>query len=267
MNMSDHPDFDALSAYHDGEEADLAEHVASCPACAATLETLTGITGAVAAPVTSLGSADVDNMVRHALVTQPVEATPDIPRPVHQSNKRGWAMLASAAAAVLVAGGLVGILTRTDHEQTTASRSAAGPATSSSARQLQPPLATGDSVAGDSPVEGGDLGEIADGRDLLARVAPTLGSNDSFAGAASPSAASSEAGSVPEARVVGTRACETEARATDPSTGALVYVAEADNVGTPAKVLGFASPAGGRPITLFLMAQDGCRLIATATLP
>ncbi|HUQ62807.1 MAG TPA: hypothetical protein VM121_03530 [Acidimicrobiales bacterium] len=271
--MSEHPDIESLSAYHDGEAPELAEHVAGCAACAADLARLASVTGAVAAPVAALDNAAVDRMISQATasgVEEGVgEAVPAIPRPVPVvGRRRGWAILASAAAAVVVAGGLVGFLTRSEADRTTVSESASRPAADAANRQLQaPPAAVGAGISGDSPIDGGHLGEVANDRVLAAKVDPTIGNKGTSAAADVPATdAPTEAGGAPQPRTVGTRACEPEARSLDPAAGALVYVADAEHDGAPAKVLGFG-PTGGRPITLFLLAQDGCRLLAKATLP
>ncbi|HWC12607.1 MAG TPA: hypothetical protein VG455_15465 [Acidimicrobiales bacterium] len=55
MTMDDHPSFEDLSAYHDGEAPELAAHVAGCEACGATVAELVALSAAVAEPLPSTG--------------------------------------------------------------------------------------------------------------------------------------------------------------------------------------------------------------------
>ncbi len=59
--------------------------------------------------------------------------------------------------------------------------------------------------------------------------------------------------------VVGTRPCEELARTRDPSLGPVVYFATARRNGVEGFVLGFAPVGASSPVTLLLLAQDGCR--------
>ncbi len=158
----------------------------------------------------------------------------------------------AVAAAVVMALGLAGTLTRTNDTggHDTATKSVAGPG----------PTSASAANATDSPIEGGDLGEIKDAGGLAA-ISPGPAGDNPVVGAPAQSAAG------PVAKSVGTRACELQARALEPAAGPVVYVATASQNGAPATVLGFSPPGGGRPISLFLMAQDGCRLLARATVP
>ncbi|HEX3622468.1 MAG TPA: hypothetical protein VHT97_09145 [Acidimicrobiales bacterium] len=78
-------------------------------------------------------------------------------------------------------------------------------------------------------------------------------SNSGAGGAASNSGAASAV--APNA--VGTRPCEEQARARQPSLGPVVYFATARRQGVPAVVLGFSGPDPGS-VTLLMLAQDGC---------
>lgn len=62
-----HPDLEALSAYLDGEEAQLTPHVERCDACAATLAELRGAAATVATRLPPLDPAVADGAVAAAL--------------------------------------------------------------------------------------------------------------------------------------------------------------------------------------------------------
>lgn len=275
MTMSEHPDAEGLSAYFDGEAPELAAHVAGCDACRAEVTRLKALSASVGAPLPPLDPGAVDAMIAQAAAAG-AGATDNLSRRRTRRDTGRWVAVASVAAALVMAVGLAGVLTRGDgeRESTTesASRPAAAPtsgassdATSGATNLLAPSEVTG---SGDTAINGGDLGDVADSSQLASRVGPALGAESAPAGdnpVVGPSAADS--GPAPRARAVGTRACEPEVRAIDPGAGPLVYVASATSGGAPATVLGFAAPSGERPISLFLMARDGCRLLATATLP
>jgi hypothetical protein len=269
MTMSEHPDAEGLSAYFDREAPELAAHVAGCEACRAEVARLKAVSASVGAPVPQLDPGAVDAMIGEAVAVR--EGTP-----VHELSTRRtrrdtgrWVAVASIAAALVLAIGLAGVLTRGDGQRNTETESASRPAaapTSGATNLLAPSEVTG---SDDTAIDGGDLGDIADSGQLASRAGPRLAAESASAGdnpVVEPSAAA-DSGPAPRSRAVGTRACELQARTIDPSVGAVVYVAHATQDGTPATVLGFSSPAGGRPISLFLMAQDGCRLLATATVP
>jgi hypothetical protein len=68
MNVSsEHPDFDALSAHHDGEAPEWATHVAGCAACQATLGRLRAISALVGGPVIAAKSAVREEGLARAL--------------------------------------------------------------------------------------------------------------------------------------------------------------------------------------------------------
>lgn len=277
--MSEHPDFEALSAYYDGEAAEVADHVGRCEACQAELSRIAAVSGAVGAPAEPLSVAAVDGMIGRALAGDDGADTAGGRAAVvsieHRSRNR-WAVLVSAAAAVVVAIGLVGYLARTDDGNGRRTDTALAPAPTVDQR-LGAPSVAGNGTTSDSLVEGANLGEVADGRALVEKVGPEVNGPSAAAAAATdnpvvapPNQAQGPSGSVGGVKgpqEVGTRACELQARSIDPGAGPLAYVASATQGGAPATVLGFAPPGGGRPLSLFLMAQDGCRLLARANLP
>lgn len=265
--MADHPDFEALSAYYDGEAPELSGHVEQCDICGATLAGLPTLTDAVASAPEPTEGAAANRMIDRALATGD-DAEPKTSRvlPLHRERSR-WVGIASVAAVAVLAVGVVGLLARGGGSGTKSETAARPASTSPSQAALAAPQA---GAATASPVNGGDVGEIRDGSELGLKVAPALRETRAPAVPDNPVvAAPSDAapGATATAREVGTMACELQARAADPGAGALVYVADATRDGTPAKVLAFAPPEGGRPISLFLMAQDGCGLLARATLP
>lgn len=107
--------------------------------------------------------------------------------------------------------------------------------------------------------------------------APTATSGSSGAGAtAGASGGTSAAISPPTTTlsqravapgVVGTRPCEQEARAREPGLGQVGVFATARRSGVEAYVLGFTAPGGASPVTLLMLAQDGCRELLRAAGP
>ena len=299
MTVNDHPSFEDLSAYHDGEAPDWAAHVAACVACRDTVAALSSLTAAVAEPrafadETSPGGPQVaDDPVARAVAaasegrdTGGDGGGPSASPTTGPPPRRRWLVAAVAAAAVVVvAAGLTAVLRRSSAPDSTTT--AAGrpqrtePATPEVLRGLPEPGPThpsGPRPATDSAapaVVGGDLGDIPDPATLVAKVAPALSSGRSAAGEggagvpAAPPVRSSVPGAadLPEPRVVGTRPCEIEARAGEPALGDVVYVATARSGETPAVVLGFAPASGAGPVTAAMLTTSNCRLVFQATTP
>ena|SRR5438270_891982 len=149
------------------------------------------------------------------------------PRPARRRLMR-WIVLGATAAAA--AGIAVAILASRGRER---SPSLTGP------------------VSG-SLVQGGDLGELGDAEALRNKVEPALAQ-----GSAKPKAALSRE----------QVQCEAAARALQPGTQILVYVASSRWQGTPAQVLGFSpttTPAAGRrtPTRIYVMGLQRCRLLS-----
>ena len=66
---------------------------------------------------------------------------------------------------------------------------------------------------------------------------------------------------------MGTRPCEEQVRTARPELREVVYFATATTGGRPAFVLGFATGPDPAPVTLLLVAQEGCGVVAEASLP
>jgi hypothetical protein len=139
-----------------------------------------------------------------------------------------------------------------------------------------------DAFAGkaDSPVPSAaalpptDLGDVPDAATLLARARPGLppagssassGTSGLAAPTASPTTALGARSAAPN--VVGTRPCEEQARTREPALREVVYFATARRGNVPAVVLGFATGPAGSPVTLLLLAQDGCGELLRAAGP
>ena len=301
MTVDDHPSFEDLSAYHDGEAPEWAAHVGACPACRDTVAALSSLSAAVAGRTSADAghnsadaghtSADAGDPVARAVAAAaqgsdvgdiradapPTAAPPPRPTPL-PSRARWLAAAAAAAAVVVVAVGLTVVLRRSNTPDSTTT--AAGPARNT--QEAAPEAAVGgpapaaDSAAGaPTAVVGGDLGDIRDPATLLAKVGPLLSSGRGLAGEggadapAAPPVRSSVPGfaDVPEPGVVGTRPCETEARAGQPALGDVLYVATANSAGTPAVVLAFAPASGTGRVTVAMLATADCRLLFQATTP
>jgi hypothetical protein len=144
-------------------------------------------------------------------------------------------------------------------------------------------LSAGDSSAGaataavpdtDSAggVNAGDLGEIPDSATLVARARPVLTQRQAaLAAPALPPAPELSAGeSAPPVtpKVVGTRPCEMEGRASRPGLGTVVYFATGQVEGVPVIVLGFEPGLPPAGVTLLaLVQQEGCRVVLEAAGP
>ena len=290
MTTAKHADFQALSAFVDGEAPEWADHVAGCPQCRATAAELRALSARVAAPADPAPAALREAAIAAALDASGLEGAgarrlEPAAAARHQAHRarfarlapRSWAMPAIAAV-VLACVGFAGVIlssTRsTDHE------TLAGPALDTKAESAVPGAPT-------APV--GDLGDVPDPATLRARALGTAppstvaasrsAASSSNSGAASDSSAlnapssgaavSGSSGVAPATgaggaggsatviapNAVGTRPCEDRARAREPGLGPLTYFATARRGTVPAYVLGFST---GPTVTLLMLAQDGC---------
>ncbi len=272
---TDHPRFEDLSAHHDGEAPEWADHVARCESCRGRLGELDTLTHTIAreSPPRLVGD-DSDDAVSKAVAATDHEAEGSFGHEAgisfgHEAGatrRRRW-LLATGTAAVLVISIAVGavVASKGPHQQMTRDALSA-PGT------VAP---QGDSAtAGASPnavVVAGDLGEIHDGAALVARVGTDLRAREQSRpqavapeappapGVADSSARSSGAG--------GTRPCEVEGRADPGDHGAVVYQATAEDAGTPAVVLAFRSAQGSGSITVEMRARSDCRLLFQGAIP
>ena len=298
MTVDDHPSFEDLSAYHDGEAPEWAAHVTDCPSCRDTVAALASLTAAVAeagtpsadagqagdpvaravAAATAEGSGEPASSATPADAPSPAAGPPARPTPLPARGR--WLVAAVAAAAVIVvAAGLTVVLRRSNPSDST---------TTAAGRPQNSELATPETAAGGPPpaadaaagsaataVVGGHLGDVPDLATLLAKVGPLLSSGRSAAGEggagtpAAPPVRSSLPGvaDVPEPRVVGTRPCEVEGRGDRTDLGNVVYVATASSAGRPAVVLAFAPASGAGPVTVQMLTTSDCRLVLQATTP
>ena len=274
---SDHPDFEALSAYLDGEAPEWAPHVAGCGACQATVGDLRAVARAVGAPVEPAAAAAREHAVSVAMggvvelrpAQDPIlrAAQHPIPHPARRRGQARW-MLPAVAALVLVVAGLSGLAAMSDRSSTER-RTLAGPALESG------PTADSFAALPQSPLT--DLGDVPDAATLLARARPALAAKDAAgSGAASAAAAPTSPGPTPAAgerlgvpapATPGTRPCEEQARARQPLLGPVVYFATARRQDVPAVVLGFSTGPAPAPVTLLLLAQDGCAEMLRVAVP
>jgi len=286
MSPSDHADFDALSAFIDGEAPEWAEHVAACEACRATVAELKAVSAAVRRPVDAPAPATRDAAIAAALGAMaptaagasesPSRLAPDR----HEAERdrfarrrsRPWAMPAVAAVILAVVGLSAVVLSG---YETSDNFTVAGPTLESGAKAAAPQAFVV------------DLGEVSDAAALRAKVvngASSTGRSSSSAnsGAVSDAGAPNVAGAPnatagaggtaspvvptgqlpatnPGSTAVGTRPCEELARTRNPSLGPVVSFATARRGGVEGFVLGFAPVGASSPVTLLLLAQDGCR--------
>lgn len=290
--MTEHADLEALSAFVDGEAPEWASHVDACPQCRATADQLRAVAAAVGAPVEPAPAGVREAAVAAALdagrgvgdAAEPAAATPLARR----RPDRRWNVAASVAAVLLV--GVLGLsalvaLTTGSRDQTTV----AGPAPQSAPaeRSFAGGSAADSSSSAAAAVPPTDLGDITDVATLRARALPgasvATGQASGGAGGAAAGATESRASSgaaatsgntgaptnvAPSPNVVGTRPCEEQARGREPALGPVVFYATARHRGEPAVVLGFSTGPSPGPVTLLLLAQDGCaELLRTAAGP
>ncbi len=316
MSPPDHADFDALSAYVDGEAPEWADHVAGCETCQATVAELRAVSVAVGAPVGGLVPAVREAAIAAALGVMlpaggagagdsrppggPAGGSSRLAPERHEAERarfarrtpRPWAMPA-VAAVVLAVLGLSGVFLSS--YRTSDNFTVAGPALESGAKAGAPQAPVSD--LGDIPdaatlrnralngaatstgrsSSSANPGAVSDSSAQIVTGAPNASSGAGGSapnsgptagqGAISgsqPSATNSGSAGAPAPAVVGTRPCEEQARTRDPSLGPVVSFATARRAGVDGYVLGFVpagtSTAGATsPVTLLLLAQDGCR--------
>jgi len=256
--MSDrHADLEALSAFVDGEAPEWADHVAGCEACAGSVAALRAVARAVATPVDVPAPMVRERAIAAALAgpgPEPVANGARIRR--SSSIPTRWLVPAVAAMILFLVGGAAVVTIGGRHST---SETATVNAPESSAK-----FATGPGAAADSSAAGPvtDLGDVPDAATLAARARPGLtsrtASGASGAATAASAAPSAVAAPVPAPAVVGTRPCEEQARARQPSLGPVVYFATARRGSVPAVVLGFSTGPDPAQVTLLMLAQDGC---------
>lgn len=273
--MSEHADLEALSAFVDGEAPEWAGHVAGCDACRAAAEGLRTVAAAVGAPIEPAAEADRERALAAALgqLGGPATGVED-PRFARRRQRRTWnpAAVASVAAVLLV--GILGISalvagnTGSSSDQTT---TAAGPAPESVTRDLA------GGAAPEAPAT--DLGDVPDAATLVSRARATgVSAGATVQDGASGGGASGASGAAPaQPPVVGgqpfaarssvPRPCEKEVRAREPALREVVFVATARRGGVPAIVLGFSTGPPPSPVTLLMLAQEGCAELLRAAAP
>ncbi len=295
-----HPGFEELSAYHDGEAPQWADHVTACAPCrnrVAELADLSGLVAQIGPPThgvappaperpsdrgarPSTGDDAVGRAV--AAVAPDSRGIAADPSPERADTQRGespepdtrledppeprrWWMGASVAA-MLVFTVAVGALvaSRSDRPSTS---TAVGPG-AGNRTTAEADAAGGAGGAGTpSVIVAGDLGEIGDRAALVARVRAGLdAARTSTPGqdqAAAPGAAAAPAS--PESLATSAPGdpapCEPEARRGPGERGAVIYQATAEKDGTPAVVLAFGPPREPDPVTVEVRARSDCRLL------
>ena len=290
MTSLAHPDFEALSAYVDGEAPEWALHVAACAQCRATAEQIRQVAAAIGAPVDSPPAPDQERAVSAALdgaLGRPSPASVRDQLAARRRPSRSWALPAVAAVIIGVLGfsGLILSSSRSPDETTTL----AGPGLQSDKADTR----AESGVAALAPaVPVADLGDVADVATLRARTpfggqalartdspetppstqpSATNTGNTPFAGSAGasvqpPTTTLNQGAAAPN---VGTLPCEEQARRRDSALGPVLYAATARQGQVQAFVLGFGPVPGrgGFTVTLLLLAQDGCAELLRTTVP
>ena len=283
-----HADFEAISAYVDGEAPEWADHVAACVECRASAATVRAVAAGVGAPVEGPSAADRDQAIAAALDSTAGGHEAERARFARRRPSRPWVMPAAAAVVVGILGisGFVVSSYRTPDQTTTL----AGPTADTGAKSNALAESGGSGVAAAAPsAPPADLGDLPDAATLRARAqaaapppAASTGRSSSSAnsGAASPATASgaTDSGAMTPTTtltqraapsVVGTRPCEEQARTREPSLGPVVYYATARQGQVAGYVLGFGAVGSPSttPVTLLLLAQDGGRELLRAAGP
>ena len=290
MTTERHADFDALSAYVDGEAPEWVDHVEACAECRATTEELRAVVNAVGERVDPPTPAERDRAIAAALdvaAARPAVAGPDRFSERRRPQRRPWALPAVAAVIIGVLG-FSGMILSGYRSSENDATTLAGPGLTSDKADSR---AESGVAAAAPPAPVGDLGDVPDVATLRSRAQPGIAPGAAVApqsqfgggaagGAAAPSATAGTGGSSVQtptttlnqraaaSGVAGLRPCEEQARTRDPSLGAVVSFATARQGQAQAFVLGFA-PAPGRagPVTLLMLAQDGCSELLRATWP
>ncbi len=259
---ADHPHFEDLSAHHDGEAPEWAEHVARCETCQGRLAKLDALTHTVARESPPrLAAEDGDDAVTRAVAAAGPQAGTSFGLEAGAGRRR-WGLAAGTAAVIVISVGLGALVASMGpHRQMTRDAlSVPGTVPSPGDR------ATAGANAG-AVVVVGDLGEIGDRAALVARVQTDLRAlgqvrPDAAAPSASPAPVAGATGSsAPSSTVGAKRPCEVEARAGPGDHGAVVYQATAEEAGAPAVVLAFGSAEGSGSITVEMRARSDCRLL------
>jgi hypothetical protein len=265
--MTEHADFEALSAFVDGEAPEWAGHVEACPTCRASVDQLRAVAAAVRAPVDP-----PDPRVREAAIGAALGAAlgPALPRPATErvparQRRVNWQYaLAAAAAVVFGVAGLATLLV-SQNGSNDESTTVAGPALQSAPKAGNAESAERGSAADAAAPSVADLGDVPDAATLLARARPPAATAGAFS---SPTTTLGGRATAPGAPVVtGTRPCEEQARTREPALGQVVYFATARRGSVPAYVLGFSTGPTGSPVTLLLLAQNGCGELLRAAGP
>lgn len=273
--MTDHADFESLSAFVDGEAPEHGPHVATCASCLATVKVLRGVQASVGVAVEGAGAEQRERHLAAATGRTRLQV-----RPAARMHKLRWLVPVTTAALFAVVLGVASVMNHSGSSpQATTAAGSSG--TSKSPSGIEGPLsadthAAGPGVpdAGSAVTDAGNLGEIADPTTLLDRVRLSLLSTKE-AGRSYPVPAPStlsEAAGRPASRagggatvgVAGARPCEGQARSREPALREVVYFATATRQGEAAYVLGFSSGGAPTPVILLLLAQGDCRLLARA---
>lgn len=300
--MSEHADLEALSAFVDGEAPEWAGHVAGCDECRAAAEGLRTVAAAVGAPIEPAAEADRERAVAAALgrLDRPATGAED-PRLARRRQRRTWNPAAVASVAALLLVGILGLsaLVTMNSGPSSDESTAAGTAPESAARDL----AGGSADSAAPTVPPTDLGDVPDAATLQARARATAVSSagstvSGGAGGAATSTGNSGASSATSAgsagnsgaagppqpevtanvtgganlraaapSVVGPRPCEEQARGREPVLGEVVYYATARQGPRQAVVLGFSTGPSPSPVTLLMLAQEGCAELLRAAAP
>ena len=264
MSEHEHADLEALSAFVDGEAPEWAGHVASCATCRASVEQLRAVSAAVAAPIEppdprlrdlAIGAALDDVARRHT--TERARA---------RRRRFHWQYeLAAVAAILLLVLGFSALLMqqRSSDDATTV----AGAALQETAPRSDTSLgASGGAGATADAAALADLGDVRDAATLLARARQAV-SSGAAAAPPPPTAFSSRSAAPGAPTAVGTRPCEEQARTREPALREVVYFAIARQGSVPAYVLGFSTGPAPSPVTLLLLAQNGCGELLRAVGP
>ena len=238
-----HADFEALSAYVDGEAPEWADHVAGCPGCRATAAELRALSARVAAPADPPAAEQREAAITAAVGAAALDAGAGdrAPEPLEpaaaarQEAQRGrfgrswgsrpWAMPAVAAVVVALLG-VSGVILSADRSTDENATTFAGPALDTKAESAVPGAPT-------APV--GDLGDVPDAVILRAR-ALAVGAGSAAGAPSAVGRSSANSGTASDAQASATNTG---------NTGASVSSGAAGGAGGSANVIAPPDAAAG----------------------
>jgi hypothetical protein len=254
-----HPDDEALSAYLDGEEPHLRDHIDGCAACVQRLDEFRRIRAAIATPVAEVAARQRDAAIATALAASAGKST----EPWYRRIAGRTAGI--AAALLLIIGAAFALTQLVDSGGSKKFESVGGKI---SADQGGVPEAA---PAPESVGDLGDLGELANSAALRAIVEPKAaefsmlarraGTTQESATAPAPPAGVADAAQDLERQKRIALDCAGTTQALDPANVGPTYAGTATWQGVPASVLVYAVQGQQDAVHVYVVAQSDCHVL------